>query len=276
MRVELWVEGKLDAEILNALLAGNPAVRRRGSKTSLAPQVRTARSEPGNMLRPYYLRDRDFDTDPGAAPGLCVDATDDKSRILGWRWHRHEIENYLLEPAFTLASGLCAPEPYAAIVADAAAALAPYQAARWAIGMCRRELPPNYELQTKVEGNCEFALPVAAGLTEQGARTWLVERVGKFRSHVEKAIGPDAVLAQFDERLARFGTAEFLSAPAAVLTWYSGKDVLAFVADRLGLHAGDVRVTLADWVGRNPDEAEASWPEITELREALRREEARK
>ena len=109
MSVELWVEEDLDAQILFAFLQGAAAVRSRGGKDTLRPQVLNQRRHSGtSLLTPYYLRDRDFDHLPEDSAGLTPDS--DKSDVLGWRWHRHEIENYLLEPAiFEAAMGRTDP-----------------------------------------------------------------------------------------------------------------------------------------------------------------------
>ena len=94
----LLVEVKLDAEVLGAILAGRPVVKEAGPKNSLAPRTRVERRE-RRTCDVCYLRDRDFDHDPPTEPSRPqVDRTDDDGSVLGWRWCRHEIESYLIDP----------------------------------------------------------------------------------------------------------------------------------------------------------------------------------
>jgi hypothetical protein len=89
----LLVEGKLDIEILAALFGGRPPVDIGGSKQSLAPRVRNERQ--GGNANVYYLRDRDFDYDPADDLSQPVVDRTHAGIVLGWRWCRHEMENYL-------------------------------------------------------------------------------------------------------------------------------------------------------------------------------------
>ena len=56
---------------------------------------------------------------------------------MGWHWCRHEIENYLLEPALVAAA--CSPRiteaTYLEQLRGAALRIRYYEAARWAVGL---------------------------------------------------------------------------------------------------------------------------------------------
>ncbi len=93
----LIVEGNLDNEILTMVFAGEPAVKTGGSKNGLAPQARYEREK--NRVKVAYLRDRDFDHEPSPDYHTITIDRQDGDTVLGWRWARHEIENYLLDPA---------------------------------------------------------------------------------------------------------------------------------------------------------------------------------
>ena len=94
---KLFVEGKLDSEVLAPVLGGSPTVQQGGNKHALKPRARIEHCE--NRIAAGYLRDRDFDFDPPAnLSNPTVDYMEGGVPI-GWRWCRHEIENYLLEPA---------------------------------------------------------------------------------------------------------------------------------------------------------------------------------
>jgi hypothetical protein len=98
----LFVEGTLDTEVLSPVLLGSPVIRPVGPKNFLRARVRIERTE--NRLNAGYLRDRDFDFDPpGDVSKPEIDYVDNGVSI-GWRWCRHEIENYLIDPAIVSAA----------------------------------------------------------------------------------------------------------------------------------------------------------------------------
>jgi len=91
----LLMEGTLDGVVLNPVLAGNPTIETGCSKGSLGPRCLDQRRN--GIPNVCYLRDRDYDYEP--PPVLTEPIVDRVSAgvTLGWRWCRHEIENYLLE-----------------------------------------------------------------------------------------------------------------------------------------------------------------------------------
>jgi len=133
----LLVEGELDAQLLAPLFAGNPVVEPiKSSKNALAPRTRTERQKMGPCVS--YLRDRDFDYKPPTQLNQpTVDKIDNDS-VLGWRWRRHSIENYMLEPGIVCAALGVENEPYCEALCESGNRIKYYQAARWAIGIARR------------------------------------------------------------------------------------------------------------------------------------------
>src|SRR6266571_123700 len=96
---KLFVEGTLDVQLLSPILLGNPVPQQGGSKNSLKARAGTERRE--NKVAAGYLRDRDFDFDPPFdLTKPTEESTFENSGVpFGWRWCRHEIENYLIDPA---------------------------------------------------------------------------------------------------------------------------------------------------------------------------------
>jgi hypothetical protein len=222
---QLFVEGGLDVDVLQAVLKGNPQVVLGGSKNALPARARVEREVSRTDVR--YLRDRDYDYDPPAdlfQP--AVNRTDNKGTVLGWHWCRHEIENYLLEPGMVVAAMGWDLIIYQAELVTAAQRIWHYQAARWAVGIARQGLPPNYELETKptVCAGHDFRLP--DDLSENASPQWARDQVGDFQGRVDKILARASVDASLAARAGLF-TDALLGSPSNVLVWFSGKDLLA-------------------------------------------------
>ena len=93
---KLFVEGTLEIEVLTPILQGSPVPQQGGPKYSLKPRARTERRE--NKVVAGYLRDRDFEFDPPADLSRPTVDSLENGVPFGWRWCRHEIENYLVDP----------------------------------------------------------------------------------------------------------------------------------------------------------------------------------
>jgi hypothetical protein len=256
----LFVEGKLDIEVLSPVLQGSPALQQGGSKNALKP--RAAAERRGNGVAAGYLRDRDFDFDP--PPDLTKPAVDseDAGVPFGWRWCRHEIENYLIDPAVVCeATAWAMPEVLEAIH-RAAKRIRSYQAARWTVGVVRRALPPAYELQTRPGGLREIDLPPS--LDAGSVNAWASNSVENHGVRIAAATAPPAVQASLAAYSARFDDA-FVADAASVVLWFSGKDLLAGMADwpaGKGVpNPGALRAILRDWIIANPDRALELLPE---------------
>ena len=266
---KLFVEGNLESEVLNPILQGNPVLQRGGSKNSLKPRAYTERRE--SRVVAGYLRDRDFDYDP---PEDLTRPTVDSAingDVIGWRWCRHEIENYLIDPAIVSeAMAWTVPEVEEA-VRHAAMTIRWYQAARWTVGIVRRALPPHYNLRTRPDGLPEIGLPAA--LDTAAVWTWASDSVEGHRFAMAAAMDPAAVQTSFDVLSARFEDA-FATDVAAILVWFSGKDLFAGMAEwvmaRGVANAGAFRASLRDWMIANPTRVLELLPEWNGLIEVVR------
>src|SRR5271157_3429849 len=158
---KLFVEGTLEVQIFTPILLGNPVPQQGGSKDTLRARAGTERRE--NKVEAGYLRDRDFDSDPPAdLTKPSEERTFENSGVpFGWRWCRHEIENYLIEPAI-VSEAMSWHIPHVEnILRESARRIRNYEAARWTVGVVRRALPPHYELRTRPDGLNEIDLPPA-------------------------------------------------------------------------------------------------------------------
>jgi len=145
---------------------------------------------------------------------------------------------------------------------DAATKIRSYEAARWAIGIVRRALPPHYELRTRPDGLNEIDLPPA--LDAATVNAWASQSIAEYQAPMAAATDPAAVQASLHALAARFDDA-FIADTANVLIWFSGKDLLAASADWIvakGIaNPGDFRARLRDWVIANPLRAVELLPE---------------
>ena len=266
----LLVEGNLDSEILSALFQGSPVVRRGGSKNSLKPQARYEHEQ--NRVIAGYIRDRDFDFDPPDdldAPTIdsCFRGT-----TLGWRWSRHEMENYLLDSAIVANAVSVSQEEWSTILVEAAARIRWYEIARWTVGQLRRHLPPQYELQTRPSGIKEFQIPKATD--ERASRDWCMNSIHEFAKQVESLASPETIREKFQERTKNLSE-ELLSDATQVLVWCSGKDLLAALTEptlrELGFNnARMLQVALRDWILDNIEESRSFFQEWESLIEQVR------
>ncbi len=266
---KLFVEGALDVQILTPILLGKPVLQEGGPKGSLKPRARTERRE--NNVAAGYLRDRDFDYDPPTDLSKpTVDSTDDDVP-LGWRWCRHEIENYLIDPALvSQAMAWPAPEVEQALC-RAADRIRSYEAARWTVGVVRRALPPHHELRTRPEGLNEIDLPSA--LDSAAVNAWAYGSIAAYQVPMAAATAPVALQESLNTFTARVDEA-FVADSAKVLVWFSGKDLLAGLADWLlakGIpNPGQFRALLRDWIIANPKQTLELLPEWNGMVELVR------
>jgi hypothetical protein len=266
---KLFVEGNLEAEVLNPILQGNPVLQRGGSKYALRPRALADRRE--NRVSAGYLRDRDFDFDPPA--DLTKPAVDSEEAGIpfGWRWCRHELENYFLEPEIvSVAMGWPKREIEEAL-AGAALKIRSYEAARWTIGVVRRSLPPNYELHTRPERLGELALPSA--LDAASVAAWASNVIGTHRGRILVASDQGTVQSSLAAFTDRFNEA-LVTDSAQSLVWFSGKDLLAGLAEWLATKAvsspGVLRASVRDWIIANPNRALELLPEWNGLLRVIR------
>lgn len=266
---KLFIEGNLESEVLNPILQGIPILQRGGSKNSLRPRARAERQE--NRVAAGYLRDRDFDFDPPVDLSKPTVDFEDQGIPVGWRWCRHEIENYLIDPLI-VSEAMKWPMPDVEdAIRQAASKIQSYEAARWTIGIVRRALPPHYKLETRPDGLNEIALP--QGLDSTAVNGWASNSIETHRSHIATKTDPHAVQTSFDDFSARFNDA-FITDVANILLWFSGKDILAGMAGWLGskgiANPGEFRALLRDWIIAHPEQTLELLPEWNSLTTILR------
>ncbi len=270
----LLVEGELDAAVLAPLLGPQLTVTHGGVKASLKRKTRELRG-PSKQVAACYLRDRDFDYDP-PADGAALPTVDAQERTpaggevtLGFRWARHAIENYLLEPGLVEQATGWAQADYIPALLTAAAGLRFYTAARWAVAIARRQLPRLWDLPTRpTELTNDMKLP--SDCSETACFTWARDQVSAFATSVRGILGDSSVEQNLQERSLRLAA---LGTPAAVLLWHAGKDLLAALAPHLPRPRKDhPRVFLRDlqsWVSQRPEQALNLHPEWRALKAAL-------
>ena len=266
---KLFIEGKLEAEVLNPILQGSPALLRGGSKNALRPRALTERRE--NKVSAGYLRDRDFDFDPPLHMECPTIDSYDSGVPFGWRWSRHEFENYLIEPAIVNEAMGWSTDGFKEVICQTAGKIRFYEASRWAVGVVRRALPPHYELMTRPEGLNDIELPPS--LDSAAVNAWASENIKNHREPIVARTDSAAVKMSLDAFASRFNDV-FVADAANVLVWFSGKDLLAGMADWLlakGIASpGAFRASLRDWIIANPRRAIELLPEWNGLIGVLR------
>lgn len=266
---KLFVEGSLDVQVLYPVLQGSPALKLGGPKYGLRTRALTDRRE--NKILAGYLRDRDFDFDPPVDMSTPTIDSEESGTPFGWRWARHEIENYLIDPALVQEATGWRLVEFADLIRRVAGMIRFYEAARWTVGVVRRDLPPNYQLTTRLPGMNEIELP--ASLDESSVFTWASDSINRHRVRIVAKTDEAGVQASFQAFSARFDEA-FLLDTSRILLWFSGKDLLAGMSDWIhakGMgNSGAFRATVRDWIIANPIRAVELLPEWDKLLRFLR------
>lgn len=282
----LLVEGKLEVEIFTALFAGHPPVRAEGSKDSLRLKVQRLRGmpvdgrpDPGRVLA-GYPRDRDFDFEPSAAGTGPTPEPLDQGEVIGWRWQRHAIENYLLDPALVVPATGWPRQAYEEQLTVAASRLRHYQTARWVIGTGRRGWPRHYQLNTSPTDLGSGVLVLPEDLGETAIRAWLHTHLGTWRNQLVTLFGPPAIDARYAQHAQHLSDA-VLADVSTVLTWCSGKNLLAAMEPWLRqqrwpggapiTNAGAFRAGIRSWIRQNAELTLATLSEWQALLSLIRR-----
>jgi hypothetical protein len=264
------VAGGPDAVILAAIFAPDgPEVVPAISKTNLGAGVRALRRV--GRMNVAAIRDRDFDFVPEHGDDPVVLTWD--SEPVGWRWRRHELESYLVDPALVVPAtieiaGGSDVSGYEQILLTAARTVAPYQAARWALGDIRRRLPPR--LRGRPERfNKDFEL--LPDLSVGACMSWAREEMDAHRTTIPETVALEALYQTFLDRF----TAETFDAHEALL-WFSGKDLMAAVARQAQeasvawwSSAGSLRNMVRDWIRDHAEEAVRRVPEWGRLKDLV-------
>lgn len=267
---KLFVEGNLDIELLNPILGGAPMLQQGGSKNSLKPRTLTENNE-GNVFA-GYLRDRDFDYDPPADLSKPTVDYERNGIPIGWRWCRHEIENYLIEPALIGEAMKFPVDDIENALGNAASKIRVYEAVRWTIGTVRRALPPHYELNTRPDA-VKKGIELPSVLDATSLNDWVLNTIETYRNRFTTVTDEETVHYTLKGFIARFDD-DFIKDVCDILLWFSGKDILAGLAEWLmekGIeNPGLFRASLRDWVIANPERTLELLPEWKGLTEMLR------
>lgn len=267
----LFVEGKLDAEILGVVCNGSPEVQRRGTKTSIKPDCRNYRQD--NRVNAVYIRDRDFDFEPPEQPDTPFeDARDTEGRVFGWRWSRHEIENYMLDPLLLAEVFPGADVDWESELQAAANHLLWYQAARWTIGQIRSRIPRTYKLNTRPHNLDDYRLP--SDVSEQCCQRWCLESIAEFFGNISAVLNETNVADQLEAYERRLK--ECVDQPREILRWWSGKDLFAQLPDHVFKSTGTLNSktllnTIRDWMRSDGEIVCSILLEFDKLRKNLRR-----
>jgi hypothetical protein len=270
----LFVEGDLDEQILVAVFGGGPTIKRGGTKHDLPKHVLEEQTVDRRAL---FIRDRDFDFDPPAdrtRPHEVPKVNDRQGKTLGYYWCRHEMENYLLEPAIVIRALRCEESAYLAALLEAASRIRDYEAARGAIGVARRSLPPNFKFETRPDEVPGDKLKLPANLSDSGVRAWVKAHAAAFSSRVSGVLEPTAMERLFEERRALLDP--MLATVAEILVHFSGKDLLAALAPWIAgqprlATPGDLRARLRDWMREHPEDTLMLLPEWAAFLDILKR-----
>lgn len=266
---KLFIEGNLESEVLTPILQGNPLLQQGGSKNSLKPRARTERQE--NKVVAGYLRDRDFDFDPPVDLSKPTVDSDDGGIPFGWRWCRHETENYLIDPVVVSEAMVWPIVEVEEAIRQSARKIRDYEAARWTVGIVRRALPPNYDLRTRPDELNDIGLPLA--LDPATVSEWASINIESHREQIVAVTDPAAVQESFGRFAARFNEV-FVQDVPSILLWFSGKDILAGMSEWLLIknvaNPGAFRALLRDWIIANPERVLELLPEWKGMTEVLR------
>jgi hypothetical protein len=121
-----------DVRVLVKLLPGRCEIRPMGGKYGMGERIKARREVLGGMVV-FGILDGDFLgewQEPTNAPREWI-ASD--GEILGWRWERKEIENYLIDPTIvrrSMETSAADEDQYLQALEDARNRIAVYQAAR--------------------------------------------------------------------------------------------------------------------------------------------------
>lgn len=270
----LLVEGELDVELLSPILQPGPAVERGGSKGSLAPKTRDRREE--KRIHACYLRDRDFDYEPPAdtsAPSIDKYFKKDdepEEAVLGWRWCRHEIESYLLDPPLVAAATGWPIAQFTSALVNAGQHIAEYTACRWELGQIRHYLAEVKLVNSRPQPkDNEFWLPADITLDTNARAIFTLLSDWRRDTSVPDETDIREACQSRAKRLAGLTTTD------EVLCWHGAKDLLAAlegsIRQRLRIAPASLRIRLRDWVRDHPEDAIQLFPEWLALRSALAR-----
>jgi len=222
---QLYVEGSLDQRTLTGVLSGQVVVAARGTKDDLPHIVR--RDMDDGKSGTAYLRDRDFDSEP--PPSQADEVAIDRELsgvVLGYRWDRTELENYLLEPAIVSAALGVDRAEWSAELAKAAVQLHAYTAGRWTLGQLRARTRSITKVKTRPDSLGGRIFPLPRSLAEADVQAWLSVAVTRVSVAVAREFDVTAVRKQFENYKVTLAG----KSGGEILRWYSGKDLFGILA----------------------------------------------
>lgn len=231
----LFCEGGLnspDVRILRRLLAGRCEVLPGGSIHGMGDRIKAHREALGGR-QVAGVADGDFKVPwPAAAPPLQPEAwSGSDSEILGWRWSRKEIENYIVDPEVVsraLPERALDRPGYQRHLDAAADRLAAYQAARTALSSCRRRLRPLPTSWGPERGQDKHPHP--DDISDEGCRSGLRTTVEEYGAG--QIVTPEEALDRYVALLPEFAATG--QRRRDFLWTFAGKDLLYVMA--AGLH----------------------------------------
>ena len=217
------VSSSPDIRILSTVLQGvGGEVRASGGKYGLGTRILAYR-ESLQTDKVAGVLDGDFVDNwqkPIAAPRQWVTG---EGTVLGWRWQRKEIENYLIDPVVVsqaLPDGAPNSDNYRGVLEDAVGQLVHYEAARTALSLSRRrfqELPSCWGPIHAFDRH-----PFPPNLTDQACRNALRDTVEAHAA--EQVVTFDQVNARYEQILPEFAAG---GARRRDYLWtFAGKDLL--------------------------------------------------
>lgn len=259
-----------DARLLNRILVGLGAtIQPLGGKYGMGDRVKARRELVGHQ-NVFGLLDGDFHAEwepPTRRPRAWLSSDE---VLLGWRWERKELENYLIDPEVVRHSlGTSAPIPsaYQAALERARDRISTYQAARLALAVHRPRFQPMANSFGRERRPLGHRMPDDLG--EAACLEGIRETVSEH--HRRQLVELPAVEHEFQRRRLECerGGARFLH----FLTAFAGKDLLHSMAPDLASLGFPSPVVFIEKVLRGLDNATddvASWlEEWTALRQTL-------
>jgi len=268
---KLFVEGELDGNLLNPIMVSGWTVEHSGGvgKYEL-PQKTKWHNIASPHAKHIYLRDRDFDFEPDPLPDVGPFEMKDK---FGYYWKRHEIENYILEPSIVEKATEVNIGDYQNALLESGRKIRYYQAARWAVGLTRIELPRSYDLRThptEIDPS-KFALPVA--LDSDSNKDWACKKCQEFGTNIGACLNRTLICEKFDKKTALFSDKSFISIEN-ILIWFSGKDLLAGLKEWLDKNKQgtpkELLNKIRDWMIFHNDQVLEILPEWKRLQDILK------
>ncbi len=218
-----------DVRVLLKLLAGRCEIRPMGGKYGMGERIKARREVLGGRVV-FGVLDGDFQTEwrqPTSTPRQWIASDGD---MLGWRWERKELENYLIDPAVVKRSmRTSAPDEalYLQALEKARDQIGIYQAARTALSANRpkfKDLPNSFGRERGREKH-----PFPDALDQDACLRGMRDVVGQ---HLEQqSISHERVRETFEHILPEFCNQG--SRYIHYLAAFSGKDLLWAMDDRL-------------------------------------------